>query len=272
MLLNLSNDRRSVAAILIVGFSTGAFAHDTWVAPDRYHRTEPGAVTLSLSSGMEFPNLDHAIKSDRIAVARARDASGRTLDITKTSDAEHALTLIRDVAGGVTTFWVVLHPRPSQLEPGQVREYVEHLGLANPVAVIAAWEKISAASLPYRYIKYAKTFVRAGDAERGRTWSDATGMRLELVPETDPTRLTSGDTLKLRLIEEGKPLPRYPVSVIRDCGTRAYRTDDQGRVTIEVPAAGPYLVRATTLVPSAVAETEWDVHFTTLTFEAHGHR
>lgn len=269
--MNVTLSRSTVLAVL-ASWSVAVLAHDTWLAPDRYHRVSQGAVTLSLTSGMEFPKLDHAIKPDRVAVAEARDASRRTVDITTTTEAEHALTLTRNVADGVSTFWVILHPRPSQLEAAQVREYVEHLGLADPEAVIAAWEKKRAASVSYRYVKYAKTFVRAGHAERGRAWSEASGMRLELVPETDPTRLAAGDDLRLRLIDEGKALPRYPVSVIHDGGTRTYQTDEQGRVTIEIPAAGPYLVRAATLVGSAVPETEWDVHFTTLTFEAHGHQ
>lgn len=268
MLLNVAKDGRTVVTVVALLFATRAFAHDTWLAPDRYHRLSSGVVTLWLTSGMEFPKLDHPIKPDRVAAAKARDASGRTVDITTTSEAEHALALTHEATAGVTTFWVVLHPRPSQLNTGQVREYVEHLGLVDPEAVIAAWENKRAEILRYRYTKYSKTFVRAGQT-KGRAWSDATGMRLELVPESDPTQLAAGGTLRLRLIEQGKPLPRYPVSVIRDGSVRAYRTDNDGRVSIEVSAAGPYLIRATTLVPSPLADTAWDVHFTTLSVEAH---
>lgn len=258
-------------AVLVAGSfcSVAAFAHDTWLAPERYHQVSPGAVTLSLTSGMSFPELDYAIKPDRVGAAKARNALGETADVETTSEKEHALELTGTVGDGVTTFWATLHPRPSELEAEQVREYVDHLGLSNPEEVLAHWETKGAAGVNYRYIKYSKTFVRAGVAKENQVWSEATGMRLELVPETDPTRLTVGGTPRFLLLEEGKPLPRYPVSVIHDGGTRVYRTDAEGRLTIDVPAAGPYLVRGTTLVPSAVRDTEWDVHFTTLTFEAH---
>jgi uncharacterized GH25 family protein len=269
--LNLLTCRIGVLAVL-ASSSFAALAHDTWLAPDLYHRVSPGAVTLSLTSGMNFPDLDHAIKPDRVAVAKARDASGRTADMKTMTEREHALAFRRDVAGGVTTFWVVLDPRSSQLEPGQVREYVEHLGLLDTEAVMTAWEKKGKANVQYRYIKYSKTFVRAGQAKTDDGWSEPAGMRLELIPEEDPTRLRAGQTLRFLLLDEGTPRAEYPVSVIAAGGTRAYRTDDRGRVTIDVAAAGPYLVRATTLTPSAVPNAEWDVHFTTLSFEAHADR
>ena len=265
---------RTAIVVILAALPLSALGHDTWLAPDRYHRQRPGAVRLSLTSGMEFPKLDHAIKRDRVAVARARDASGGAVNIVDSVDAEHALMFRSDLRRGVTAFWVVLHPRPSQLKAEQVREYVEHLGISDPETVIADWDKKRAATLPYRYVKYAKTFVRAGETNqtRGGSWRDATGMRLELVPETDPTRVTAGGTLRFLLLDEGKPRARYPVSVIHNSTTRALRTDDEGRVTIDVPTAGPYLVRATTLVPSAVQDVEWDVHFTTVSFEAHANR
>lgn len=249
-------------------FATTVAAHDTWLAPDRFHVAAPAAVTLSLTSGMEFPKLDHAIKADRIAVSRAR-YEARVVDLAVRNDAPNAVLLPANALAGVTTFWVVLHPRRSELKREQVREYVEHLNIAEPARVIASWEKRRATTLKYRYTKYAKTFTRAGSEDVGRAWSEPTVMRLELVPESDPTRRKVGDTLRIRLLDEGKPRPHYPVSVVHAEVTRNYRTDAQGRVAIDIPSAGPYLVRATTLVPAAVRDADWDVHFTTLSFEAH---
>ena len=257
------------AALLMTLFVGDLYAHDTWLAPDRYHRNAPGAVILSLTSGMEFPQLESAIKADRIAIAKARDESASWLEVRVLDAAAKSLTLEAQAPRGVTTFWVVLQPRPSQLEAKQVREYVDHLNVPDPAGIYETWRKKGETTLNYSYTKYAKTFVRAGTPEGGRGWNDATGMRLELVPENDPTVIRAGHTLRLVLLDQGRVQGRYPVSVIHAGATRIYTTDSDGRVIVDVPAAGPYLVRATTVAPSSVPATEWDVHFTTLAFEAH---
>lgn len=258
---------RTLAAAVTVLFATSAVAHDTWLAPDRYHRASPSTVRLFLTSGMAFPKLDHPIQPDRVAIGKGRDASGRTVALVPERETADALVLSCAIALGVTTFSVVLHPRPSQLKPGQVRDYVAHLGLADPETVIGAWKKRGETAVQYRYVKYAKTFVRAGDADGGRTWGDPAGMRLEFVPENDPTLVSPRDTMRVVLLDGRKPRTRYPISVVHGGTLREYRTDDQGRATIEIPASGPYLVRATTLVVSNMPDTDWDVHFTTLSFE-----
>lgn len=261
-----------MAGVLTLGVAAHAGAHDTWLSPDVYHRSEPAAASLSLTSGMEFPKVDHAIKAERVASARARYPSGTVADLTVKGEDSHALILTAPVRPGVSTFRVVLHPRPSQLAAEQVREYVEHLNVPDPDAWRVAWEKKRQGTLKYRYTKYAKTFVRAGPRGGERRWKDATEMRLEFVPQSDPTQLRAGDRLPLLLLEKGAPRPRYPLSVIHRGATRLYRTDEDGRVTIEVPGSGPYLVRATTIETSVAPDAEWDVHFTTLSFEAHGRR
>lgn len=262
------NRTRIAIAALIVSTAAQALAHDTWLAPARFRLKTPATVTLSLSSGMEFPKLEHAIKSDRVVVAKMQTDSGKPADLPAGVESSNALMFRARAAKGVTMFWAVLNPRPSELKPEQVREYVGHLGITDPEGTIAAWEKKGSTKLAYRYMKHAKTFVRAGRAGGGQAWSKPAGMRLELVPQTDPTRVGPGGTLQFQLLDQGKPRGRYPVSVIHDGATSAFTTDAEGHVAIEVRKPGPYLVRATTLEASAAPDTEWDVYFTTLVFEA----
>src|SRR5262245_17008300 len=63
-----------------------AHAHDTWLAP-KVPRVQPGdAVTFDLTSGMAFPELDHAVGADRIARAAVR-LSGRTEEVGERTSA-----------------------------------------------------------------------------------------------------------------------------------------------------------------------------------------
>ena len=49
-----------------------AFAHDTWMTPERGSVSPGTALTLDMTSGMAFPALDHAIDPDRIERAFCR--------------------------------------------------------------------------------------------------------------------------------------------------------------------------------------------------------
>lgn len=261
-------------ALLTLVVATPLVAHDTWLAPDSSRRNAPGVVSLSLSSGMEFPKLDHSIAPDRVAAAWWQSADDRG-DLPSGKPGAHALEWHIDATEGVTQFSVVLHPRPSKLKPEQVREYIDHLGIPSSAAVFADWERTSkGAETSYRYMKYSKTFVRAGAAGALPIWAREAGMRLELVPQNDPTSLVSGATLEVLLVQKGEPLPRYPVALLRE-GAKApsvAMTDTEGRVRLALPAAGHYMLRATTLEPSEDTTALWDVRFTTMTFEIPGTR
>ena len=245
------------------------FGHDTWLAPDRSHAETPGIVVLSLSSGMEFPMLDHAIAGDRVASAKWRSAQGSG-ELPSGTRAPNALEWRVNAFEGVTLFSVALHPRPSRLKRDQVRAYVDHLGLPNAAAVFSRWKRTSKADeIGYRYMKYAKTFVGRGSGEASPLWGEAADLRLELIPQSNPTSLTAGSTLEVQLVDRGKPLARYPVALLVEGTKDPMRvvTGVDGRARFVLPASGHYMMRATTLEPSADKASVWDVHFTTMTFE-----
>lgn len=271
----LMNGRsRSLALVSLLVLAAPIHAHDTWIAPAEYRATAAGPVTLSLSSGMGFPELDHAIATDRVAAAKWRSVQGSG-DLSSPSPGAHALQWEAKAGEGVTQFSVVLHPRPSKLKREQVREYIDHLGIPNADAVFAEWQRTSKSEeTAYRYMKYAKTFVRAGAAAASSEWATPAGMRLELVPQSDPTSLEAGGTLDVVLLDRGKPLARYPVAMLCEWAKDPIgaTTDAGGRVRIALPSSGRCMLRATVLGPSEDKAAAWDVHFTTMTFDVEAKR
>lgn len=259
-----------VTLTALVLLTAPARAHDTWLQPDHFRLAAAGPVTLALSSGMEFPTLDHAIAPERVASARWQTAQGQG-DLPSGTAAPHALEFRAQAGPGVTVFTVALHPRPSSLKREQVPEYVGHLGLPNAKDVLASWEEAgNAEETRYRYFKYAKTFVRSGAAESSGSWAESKGMRLELVPQNDPTSVRAGGTLEVLLLDGGTPKGNYPISLLRE-GTKEVSsavTGADGRARLTLPSPGRYMLRATTLEPSADPGSRWDVHFTTMTLQA----
>lgn len=265
----------STALLFLVASAATVSAHDTWLSPSPFRSTKQGTVTLSLSSGMDYPKLDHPIAVDRVESARWRSARGSG-NLAVGKPAANALEFRTDAGVGVTAFAVVLQPRPSKLKREQVREYVDHLGIPSGGQVYAEWERGSKPEeTGYRYMKYAKTFVRTGrKSGKSAVWNTPLGMRLELVPQSDPTSLVAGNALEVLLLDGGKPLARYPVALLRE-GTKdtiSSVTDDQGRTRLQLNAPGRYMLRGTILETSGQKETAWDVHFSTMTFDVSARR
>lgn len=256
----------SLLALCCVLTAATAWAHDTWLLPERLAAPVGSTVALALTSGMAFPAPETAIAVDRLAGSGVRLA-GRTRELGDRHAGEKALALgARLDAEGVATLWVELHPRTLELEPAEVEEYLAEIG-AEP-AVRTRWQDTPGRRWRETYSKHAKSFVRVGAPKDDRSWAEPVGMGLELVPERDPTRLRAGDELVVRLLHGGQPLPGLAVGLVREGsehGTLA-RTDAAGRASFRLGEAGRWLLRATHLRPASAPEVDWESDFATMTF------
>ena len=89
---------------------------------------------------------------------------------------------------------------------------------------------------------YAKAVVRVGDAD-DRTWRDPVGLALEIVPLADPTRLHAGDTLAVRVLQNGRPKAGLPLRAItRGRPPSSVTTDANGEATMALASGGPWLI------------------------------
>ena len=86
-----------IAVGLLATLAATGLAHDTWLLPERTHVPAGTALTFDLTSGMEFPTLDHAIQPDRVEQGRCR-LRGRTTDLTPAS-ADRSLRFTARPAG-----------------------------------------------------------------------------------------------------------------------------------------------------------------------------
>jgi hypothetical protein len=257
--------RTALFVLGICGLAARAGAHDTWLAADAGGRAGQG-LRFHLTSGGDFPAAEHGVEADRVVLARVRLGGGisplRTL--VRRRD---VLVLEAPAAAGVVVAWVALKPRVLELDEAQVAEYLHEIGEGERLG--EGWARRKA---PKRwretYRKHAKAVVARGDTAGDVSWRDPVGLGLEIVPESNPVGLTAGDTLAVRVLKAGAPLPGLPLRAARagDRGT-VQRTDADGRATFRLDAAGPWLLAGTDLRESARRPGEWESDFTTLTLE-----
>jgi len=257
--------RYASAALLLLFVPRALNAHDTWLLPDRFRVATGDSLGLGLTSGMDFPAPESAVAADRLLTRRVRLA-GRIQSLTL-GKADQALRLSAALPSeGIAAVWVATRPRTLTLTPEQVGEYLAEVGATDTVGPV--WKRSGQKSWRETYAKLAKTFVRVGETTDG-SWAEPVGLGLELVPEADPTRLGVGDTLALRLLLDGRPLTGFPIGVVPALPGKPLlsRTDGQGRVSVRLDQAGPWMLRVTRIVPSAARPSEWDSTFTTLTVD-----
>lgn len=256
-----------VVAVLTVSASAVALAHDTWLLPSSRAVPVGRTVTLDLTSGMGFPSSGIPIKATRVAEARAR-LSGDAAALTPGREGKRALVYRwTPRSAGVATLWVRLAPVELELTPAQAEEYLKEVGAS--AAVRAGWDSVPQ---PRRwresYAKLSKTFVRVGTPPAGDSgWSVPAGTGLEIVPLRDPTAMVAGDTLPIRVLRDGAPVPSFPIAAERAGQADApfAYTDANGVAQVPLPAAGLWMLRGTQLRREHTANLEWRSDFTTAT-------
>lgn len=258
---------RSLLALALATAAGGTAAHETWLIPGDF-TPEPGAeVSFSVASGMGFPDDGAGISADRI-VASGIVHGVQAGPLDPGEERFEALELSGTVGGGVQCAHLRLAPRTLDLKGESIPGYFEEIGagpglheLWRSSPVPSAWRET--------YAKGAKAYLRTGPDPDGAEpcWARAMGHPFEFVPEVDPTRLRAGDALLLTVLRNGEPVPGQAVGLVRAGSERGplRRTDRFGRIRLEIPEAGAYLVYGTHL---RRVGAEWESDFATMTFEA----
>ncbi|HSH38281.1 MAG TPA: DUF4198 domain-containing protein [Chthoniobacterales bacterium] len=246
------------------------FGHDTWLSPSIYSADAGTPITFNLTSGIEFPKLDSAIKLERVHQARWRVGSEEG-ELKELKPAEHALRLERSFAkGGVATLWMQLKPKDIELTDEDVEHYLQEIRA--PQEVQSAWAaQKGTEKWKELYTKCAKTIVEIGRADDDRSWAQPVGLLLEFVSLSAPGELRVGRPAKFKLLRDRKPLARTAVAlhVEDDSGPRYETTDAEGVVTFLLENAGPTMVATVDLRPPTEGKA-WESAFSTITFETKG--
>jgi uncharacterized GH25 family protein len=257
--------RALIAGSLTALLTTAAAAHDTWMISNPIG--VGNTIGLHITSGMEFPQNDTGPKAERVAAAGWR-AGERTGKIANFEETDAALIGSMHVTGDVTAVaWVAFKPREIDLDAEEVQHYFDEIGA--PERLRRTWEQL-AADHPFHetYTKYAKTFVRVGHDGEDPSCIPALGSALELVPTRDPTTLSPGDSLVVRVLKSGYPVEGQAVgAVCGDDGTTHLKYANQsGHVVFPIHVGGPWLIRAVEL--RLQSDNTWNSDFTTMTFFA----
>ncbi len=258
-----------IATALIIGlWSPLIQAHDLWLVPEA-SVTAGKTTTVRANSGMEFPKSEHA--PDPAAFKRRwviqPDGSEADLKAAGKEDTS-GLLQFEPTKPGLYVIAVETQPKLIKLEAAEFNEYLVADGLPH-IYRLRFKEKTLDQPATERYSKFPKALIRVGEGGGGDP-SRVLGTTLEIVPLRDPLALKIGETLRVRVLFQGKPLPDanlgWDVPGDGEAASGTVRTDAKGEALIPVARTGLMTIRLTHMTRPKTAEYEWESFWTTLTF------
>lgn len=261
------------AAASLVVF-TVAGAHESWLQPVAFFVDRPAEQVVRLTSGMgeHYPAAETAVERDRIARSGVFLEKQR-LPLAARDTARGALNLSWTPTGpGVAAMWIELAPKTLELPDSLIGEYFDEIGASAELR--KQWtDTPSPKKWRESYAKHAKSYVRVGSLTTTPAFTANAGLKLEIVPDRDPTHLRVGDRIGLRVLFEGKPLPHFTIAAFREGGSKPQfvKSDGKGFATLRVDHAGGMLLAGVHLRRVHEPNLEWRSDFTSMTFPVRPH-
>lgn len=231
-------------------------AHDMFLKVGSYF-LEPNADARVLLLNGTFERSENAIAPDRMidvsVVGPGTDERVQPEPSRWRDSAETAVLPIETGPAGTYVVGVSTRPRTFTLSGEDFDDYLRHDGVLDVLEARREAGQLGTEATE-TYAKHPKAVLQVGD-RRSDGWRARLGYPVELVPRTNPYRLSVGDTLPLQLLEEGRPVPDQLVWASWEGWSppeggeadhrepvRA-RTDAEGVVRIPLREAGRWYVR-----------------------------
>jgi uncharacterized GH25 family protein len=262
----------TIALTLLLTAVTVAAAHDMFLKPTRHLAPENSEVRIRVLNGT-FVRSENSIARARLAdvsvVSPTRRSPLDTAEWTVTGDTSTFHIHTR----GAGTYVVGVSTKPSviELSGDDFNLYLKEDGIPD---MLEARQRASELQKPAkeRYSKHIKTLIQVGQA-RSTHFSTVMGYPAEIVPMENPYDLSSGATLRVRTLVDGKPAANQYVlfggRTANDGGIeqKSTRSGADGIASIPLSQAGTWYVKFINMVPvrgdSVTHESKW----ATLTFQ-----
>ncbi len=252
------------AALLLVGV---AFGHDFWLAPSKFRVAKGESVDIALRFGEEYAG--EAALRDNLRLEKFVMLGPEGTEDVPGEDKTDPAGRVKPAKDGIYVVAYRTKRRSIELEASKFEAYLKEEGL-DAISKLRAERKETDKAGREVYSRCAKALLKVGEgAADGH--DRVAGLRLEIVPETNPYTVASGADLAFRVVFEEKPLADALVvarSRAEPKHTVTARTDAKGRVTLKLDRSGEWMVKCVHMV-SAPAETgmDWESLWASVTFE-----
>lgn len=253
-------------------------AHEFWVTSVQWAVAPGSRITLLANVGSVFPAADAFTVPERVAAVRlVGPATDRDVPPPYRREGDSlAADVAAPPAAGTYVGIFAIKPRVGEKSAAVFEEHLKHQGLTQVAADRAARGE-SVNGVRERYSRYGKTLISVGSGGDRSAATRELGLKIELVPLVDPTSLTAGSRLRVRLLLDGTPLAGALAGAIyegakvqADSWPLTATTDALGEAEFTLDHRGPWLIRAVTMQrrdnESGPEAADWETYWASLTF------
>ena len=264
----MTNRSLILSIVLLTSLTPLARAHDLWLIPRETADTKSKAI-ISASVGMDFPKSEFAPDTERYPGKFVIEPAGKQIALKSAGKKGlFALLEFQPTKPGIHVVAVQTTPRVIELEAAKFNEYLVTDGLAHIFRLRFKEKTLDKPGIE-RYQKSPKALLAIGDSDAG-LWNQPTGLPLEIVPIDNPFRLKPRETMRVKVLFHGKPLPAANLGFHRpgdgDTPAGTIRTNERGEAMIPIVSTGLMTIRLTHMTRPRHADYEWESFWTTLTF------
>ncbi|MEM6892413.1 MAG: DUF4198 domain-containing protein [Bacteroidota bacterium] len=182
-------------------------SHDLYLKMETYLLQPNQQATLSLYNGT-FEKSENSITRDRMLDASFVALGKRTaIESNAWQDQDSTITQLSFNTGEAGTYvaGVSTKARNIQLTADKFNDYLKHDGVLDMLKAREENNLLDQDAVE-SYQKHVKAIYQVGDIKT-EDWKTVLGYPIEFVPEINPYEKYSGETLTVKLLLDGKPLP-----------------------------------------------------------------
>ena len=270
--------KRLPIAFLLAWIASGAWAHDMFLVLSEHNLAPNSPASVSLYNGT-FDKSENAIARDRMLDVSVVDGAAEVSHPATSQWRDEGNVAILDIETGEPGTYVVgvsTAANMIELTAEEFEDYLRHDGVLD---VLEAREGEGDLTEPVRerYSKHVKTILQVGN-DVTESFSFELGYPIEIVPLANPASLAVGDALECLVLANGEPVADQLVYASHE-GFHGHgedgahreainsRTDENGRVKLDLSQAGRWYVRLIRMLPVDEEGADYESNWATLTFE-----
>lgn len=261
-----------LGAGLLLTAVTVAAAHDMFLKPTRFFAPENSEVRVRVLNGT-FTVSENSIARNRLADASVLTPVRRiALDTAEWSVAGDTSTFHIHTRGA-GTYVIGASTRPSviALTADEFNLYLKDEGMPDALETRKQAGEMGK-PVRERYHKHVKALVQVGTT-RSNHYATALGYPAEIVPMENPYSLTSGASLRVKTLVDGKPavnqLVLYGGQTASDAGIqpKEVRSNAEGVATIPLSVPGTWYIKFISMAKVRGDSVDYESKWATLTFQ-----
>ena len=258
--------------IMVLGFSSNAFAHDCWLQPDTFSLGIEALIFARLFTGHSHKSQKE-LPFEKGVIPRLDiySASGK-IDLLPVSK-EGNIPIVEYKPDFTGQGLIAMDKAFTNIELTK-EQFTRYLGHEQQSEYLSMLEKDDPdKKQKERYARCMKALVLRGDDMDKKFYGQSTGQKLEIILLNNPFDCKKGDRLEAKVLFENSPhknkvLTMYNLGNDGELLSYSEKTDENGIAGFNIEAPGIWLLRLVNIYPCPPGDDmDWESYWASYCFE-----